>query len=61
MEYAMLFALMGTWMMYRELKYWNVRKKFNEAMNLVALLSLDKLGKSEGILKIEILDRGDDE
>lgn len=57
MEYALMFALMGTWIMYRELRYWRLRGKFQEAMHLVAMLSLDKLGKSEGILKIEIVDK----
>lgn len=57
MEYALIFASMGTWILYREFKYWVVRGKYTEAMHLVAMLSLDKLGKSEGILKIEILDK----
>ena len=56
MEYATMFALMGTWIVYRELSHLKLRRNLGELSELVGFLLEEKVGKVEGkgILEIKI-------
>ena len=56
MEYATMFALMGTWIVYRELSHFRLKRNFDEVSELIGFLLEEKVGevKGKGILEIKI-------
>lgn len=58
MEYAILFALMGTWIFYRELCLVSLKRNFEESLNLIDVLLTEKIGEKEmgskGIVEIKV-------
>lgn len=58
MEYAILFALMGTWIFYRELCLISLKRNFRESLGILDLLLTERIGKEEmgskGIVEIKV-------